>query len=108
MSLEDYERHFASLNSYSVSESFASGRSTSEYNSKEEKLHYIPIWILGKGAFGEADRGKQVKHYFYHSHTHTPLFCQSKMHKKMYWPVLLVIYNSFSCMLSESPTKPGH
>uniref|UniRef100_A0A8C8C166 Protein kinase domain-containing protein n=1 Tax=Oncorhynchus tshawytscha TaxID=74940 RepID=A0A8C8C166_ONCTS len=59
MSLEDYERHFTSLNSYSVSESFASRRSTSEYNGKEEKLHYIPIWILGKGAFGEADRGKQ-------------------------------------------------
>uniref|UniRef100_A0A8C7DR33 Uncharacterized protein n=1 Tax=Oncorhynchus kisutch TaxID=8019 RepID=A0A8C7DR33_ONCKI len=55
MPLEDYERHFTSLNSYSVSESL------SEYNGKEEKLHYIPIWILGKGAFGEADRGKQVK-----------------------------------------------
>uniref|UniRef100_A0A673X9Q6 Uncharacterized protein n=1 Tax=Salmo trutta TaxID=8032 RepID=A0A673X9Q6_SALTR len=53
MSLKDNERHFASLNSYSVSESFASGRLTSVYRGKEEKLHYIPIWILGKGAFGE-------------------------------------------------------
>ncbi|KAM4625355.1 serine/threonine-protein kinase Nek9 [Polymixia lowei] len=55
MSLEDYERHFASLNSDLGSESVACGRSTSgTFTSEEEKLHYIPIRILGRGAFGEA------------------------------------------------------
>uniref|UniRef100_A0A673ZE63 non-specific serine/threonine protein kinase n=1 Tax=Salmo trutta TaxID=8032 RepID=A0A673ZE63_SALTR len=54
MSLEDYERHYASLYSDSGSESVASGRSTSVYSGEEEKLHYIPIRILGRGAFGEA------------------------------------------------------
>ncbi|XP_037551032.1 serine/threonine-protein kinase Nek9 [Nematolebias whitei] len=54
MSLEDYERHFDSLNSDlgggPVSERSASG----SFNSEEEKLHYIPIRVLGRGAFGEA------------------------------------------------------
>lgn len=54
MSLEDYERHFDSLNSDlgvgPVSERLASG----SFSSEEEKLHYIPIRVLGRGAFGEA------------------------------------------------------
>lgn len=55
MSLGEYERHFDSLNSdldggSVVSEGSASGT----YNGEEEKLHYIPIRILGRGAFGEA------------------------------------------------------
>lgn len=55
MSLEDYERHYASLNSDLGSESVASARSTSgTFTGEEEKLHYIPIRILGRGAFGEA------------------------------------------------------
>ncbi|KAL2099448.1 hypothetical protein ACEWY4_005928 [Coilia grayii] len=54
MSLE-YERHYGSLTSDSGSESVVSGRSASGVLSgEEEKLHYIPIRILGKGAFGEA------------------------------------------------------
>uniref|UniRef100_A0A673BJH9 non-specific serine/threonine protein kinase n=2 Tax=Sphaeramia orbicularis TaxID=375764 RepID=A0A673BJH9_9TELE len=55
MSLEDYERHFDSLNSDLGSGSVVSERSsTSTFNGEEEKLHYIPIRILGRGAFGEA------------------------------------------------------
>lgn len=55
MSLEDYERHFDSLNSDLSSGSVVSERSsTSTLNGEEEKLHYIPIRILGRGAFGEA------------------------------------------------------
>lgn len=55
MSLEDYERHYASLNSDLGSDSVASGRSsTGAFTGEEEKLHYIPIRILGRGAFGEA------------------------------------------------------
>ncbi|XP_017274200.1 serine/threonine-protein kinase Nek9 [Kryptolebias marmoratus] len=54
MSLDEYERHFDSLNSDlgggAVSERSASGT----FNGEEEKLHYIPIRILGRGAFGEA------------------------------------------------------
>ncbi|XP_063039488.1 serine/threonine-protein kinase Nek9 isoform X3 [Engraulis encrasicolus] len=54
MSLE-YERHYGSLASDSGSESVVSGRSASGVlTGEEEKLHYIPIRILGKGAFGEA------------------------------------------------------
>ncbi|XP_051579148.1 serine/threonine-protein kinase Nek9 [Myxocyprinus asiaticus] len=53
MSLEEYERHYASLNSESGCES-VSGRSSTSYSGEEEKLHYIPIRVLGKGAFGEA------------------------------------------------------
>ncbi|XP_062325916.1 serine/threonine-protein kinase Nek9 [Osmerus eperlanus] len=56
MSLE-YERHYASLNSDLCSESVPNpiSRSTSStYSAEEEKLHYIPIRILGRGAFGEA------------------------------------------------------
>ncbi|XP_061599731.1 serine/threonine-protein kinase Nek9 [Cololabis saira] len=55
MSLQDYERHFGSLNSDLGSGSVVSERSTSgTFNGEEEKLHYIPIRILGRGAFGEA------------------------------------------------------
>uniref|UniRef100_A0A3B5LPK9 non-specific serine/threonine protein kinase n=1 Tax=Xiphophorus couchianus TaxID=32473 RepID=A0A3B5LPK9_9TELE len=55
MSLEDYERHFDSLNSDLGGGSVVSERSASgTFNGEEEKLHYIPIRILGKGAFGEA------------------------------------------------------
>uniref|UniRef100_A0A8C2ZUA5 non-specific serine/threonine protein kinase n=1 Tax=Cyclopterus lumpus TaxID=8103 RepID=A0A8C2ZUA5_CYCLU len=55
MSLGDYERHFDSLNSDLDGGSVVSERSASgTYNGEEEKLHYIPIRILGRGAFGEA------------------------------------------------------
>lgn len=55
MSLEDYERHFDSLNSELGGGSVVSERSGSgTFNGEEEKLHYIPIRILGRGAFGEA------------------------------------------------------
>lgn len=55
MSLEEYERHYASLNSESGCES-VSGRSAASggLSGEEDKLHYIPIRVLGKGAFGEA------------------------------------------------------
>lgn len=55
MSLGDYERHFDSLNSELGGGSVVSDRSGSgSFNGEEEKLHYIPIRILGRGAFGEA------------------------------------------------------
>uniref|UniRef100_A0A1A8LLC1 non-specific serine/threonine protein kinase n=2 Tax=Nothobranchius pienaari TaxID=704102 RepID=A0A1A8LLC1_9TELE len=56
MSLEDYERHFDSLNSdLGGGGSVVSERSSSGlFAGEEEKLHYIPIRILGRGAFGEA------------------------------------------------------
>ncbi|CAL8286531.1 unnamed protein product [Lota lota] len=55
MSLDEYERHYASLNSDLGSDSVVSGRSaTATFSGEEEKLHYIPIRILGRGAFGEA------------------------------------------------------
>ena len=55
MSLDDYERHFDSLNSDLGGGSVVSERSGSgTFNGEEEKLHYIPIRILGRGAFGEA------------------------------------------------------
>lgn len=56
MSLEDYERHYGSLNSEFGSEPLESdGRSApAAYSGEEETLHYIPIRILGRGAFGEA------------------------------------------------------
>ncbi|XP_011615278.2 serine/threonine-protein kinase Nek9 isoform X1 [Takifugu rubripes] len=55
MSLEEYERHFDSLNSELGGGSVVSERSGSgTFNGEEEKLHYIPIRILGRGAFGEA------------------------------------------------------
>uniref|UniRef100_A0A8C2JJ07 non-specific serine/threonine protein kinase n=2 Tax=Cyprinus carpio TaxID=7962 RepID=A0A8C2JJ07_CYPCA len=55
MSLEEYERHYASLNSESGCES-VSGRSAASgaFSGEEERLHYIPIRVLGKGSFGEA------------------------------------------------------
>ncbi|XP_073725913.1 serine/threonine-protein kinase Nek9 [Misgurnus anguillicaudatus] len=53
MSLEEYERHYASLNS-DAGESVSSRSSTSTFTGEEERLHYIPIRVLGKGAFGEA------------------------------------------------------
>ncbi|XP_015205898.2 serine/threonine-protein kinase Nek9 [Lepisosteus oculatus] len=56
MSLEDYERRYSSLNSDFGSELGGSeGRSAAGgCSAEEEKLHYIPIRILGRGAFGEA------------------------------------------------------
>lgn len=55
MSLDDYERHFDSLNSDLGGGSVVSERSAlGTFNGEEEKLHYIPIRILGRGAFGEA------------------------------------------------------
>ncbi|XP_059209716.1 serine/threonine-protein kinase Nek9 [Centropristis striata] len=55
MSLGEYERHFDSLNSDLGGGSVVSERSASgTFNGEEEKLHYIPIRILGRGAFGEA------------------------------------------------------
>ncbi|CAL8272583.1 unnamed protein product [Merluccius merluccius] len=56
MSLDEYERRYASLNSDLGSELVGSGRSASGTLSggEEERLHYIPIRILGRGAFGEA------------------------------------------------------
>ncbi|KAG5265945.1 hypothetical protein AALO_G00248110 [Alosa alosa] len=49
------ERHYGSLASDTSNDSVVSGRSASGVLSgEEEKLHYIPIRILGKGAFGEA------------------------------------------------------
>ncbi|KAM8834350.1 serine/threonine-protein kinase Nek9 [Synchiropus picturatus] len=55
MSLADYERHFDSLNSDLGSGSVVSDRTGSgSFNGAEEKLHYIPIRILGRGSFGEA------------------------------------------------------
>uniref|UniRef100_A0A3P9IZ44 non-specific serine/threonine protein kinase n=1 Tax=Oryzias latipes TaxID=8090 RepID=A0A3P9IZ44_ORYLA len=55
MSVREYERHFDSLNSDLGGESVGSERSSSgTFYGEEEKLHYIPIRILGRGAFGEA------------------------------------------------------
>ncbi|XP_034077987.1 serine/threonine-protein kinase Nek9 isoform X2 [Gymnodraco acuticeps] len=54
MSLGDYERHFDSLNSDLGGGSVVSERSAASTYGEEEKLHYIPIRILGRGAFGEA------------------------------------------------------
>ncbi|MGH0182364.1 UNVERIFIED_CONTAM: hypothetical protein FKN15_009426 [Acipenser sinensis] len=56
MTLEGYERHYDSLNSDFGSELDGPGpRSGSgSYSGEQEKLHYIPIRILGRGAFGEA------------------------------------------------------
>uniref|UniRef100_A0A671K5M2 non-specific serine/threonine protein kinase n=1 Tax=Sinocyclocheilus anshuiensis TaxID=1608454 RepID=A0A671K5M2_9TELE len=54
MSVE-YERHYASLNSESGCESVGGRSSTSgAFSGEEERLHYIPIRVLGKGSFGEA------------------------------------------------------
>lgn len=53
MSLEDYERHYASL-SDSGCESVSGAPAPGLFSGEEEKLHYIPIRVLGKGAFGEA------------------------------------------------------
>nr|XP_061824738.1 serine/threonine-protein kinase Nek9-like isoform X2 [Nerophis lumbriciformis] len=55
MSLTEYERHFDSLNSDLAGGSVLSERTASAtFNDEEEKLHYIPIRILGRGSFGEA------------------------------------------------------
>ncbi|KAG7510417.1 serine serine/threonine-protein kinase Nek9 [Solea senegalensis] len=62
MSLEDYERHFDSLNSDLGGGSVVSERSASStFNGEEEKLHYIPIRILGRGAFGEATLYRRIE-----------------------------------------------
>ncbi|XP_026085139.1 serine/threonine-protein kinase Nek9 [Carassius auratus] len=55
MSLDEYERHYASLNSDIGCESVGGRSSTSgAFGGEEERLHYIPIRVLGKGSFGEA------------------------------------------------------
>lgn len=54
MSLEEYERHYASLNSESGCESVGGRSSSGAFSGEEERLHYIPIRVLGKGSFGEA------------------------------------------------------
>ncbi|XP_059375469.1 serine/threonine-protein kinase Nek9 [Carassius carassius] len=55
MSLDEYERHYASLNSDMGCESVGGRSSTSgAFVGEEERLHYIPIRVLGKGSFGEA------------------------------------------------------
>lgn len=55
MSLDEYERHYASLNSDMGCESVGGRSSTSgAFGGEEERLHYIPIRVLGKGSFGEA------------------------------------------------------
>lgn len=53
MSLEDYERHYSSLAS-SGYDSVSSPSGPGAFSGEEEKLHYVPIRVLGKGAFGEA------------------------------------------------------
>ncbi len=54
MSLEEYERHYASLNSEAGCESVGGRSSSAAFSGEEERLHYIPIRVLGKGSFGEA------------------------------------------------------
>ncbi|KAG2457725.1 NEK9 kinase, partial [Polypterus senegalus] len=63
MSLEDYERHFDSLNSDFGSELSRSGSrsSSGSFTGEQEKLHYIPIRLLGRGAFGEANLYKRAE-----------------------------------------------
>lgn len=78
MSLEDYERHFDSLNSDLGGGSVVSERSaTSTFNGEEEKLHYIPIRILGRGAFGEATLYRRTEVCWQHMHEDIlPLFSE--------------------------------
>ncbi|XP_066551047.1 serine/threonine-protein kinase Nek9 isoform X2 [Amia ocellicauda] len=56
MSSEEHERRYSSLNSDFGSDLSGSERRSASggYSGEEEKLHYIPIRILGRGAFGEA------------------------------------------------------
>ncbi|KAM9355138.1 serine/threonine-protein kinase Nek9 isoform 2-T2 [Pholidichthys leucotaenia] len=56
MSLGEYERHLDSLSSDVSGGSVVSERAAASgsFNGEEEKLHYIPIRVLGRGAFGEA------------------------------------------------------
>lgn len=54
MSLDEYERHYASLNSDGGESVAGRSSSTGTFTGEEDKLHYIPIRVLGKGAFGEA------------------------------------------------------
>lgn len=83
MSLEEYERHFASLNSDLGGGSVVSERSASgTFNGEEEKLHYIPIRILGRGAFGEATLYRRTEVTSALSSTALPLTTSSR-HIKM-------------------------
>uniref|UniRef100_H3BFY4 non-specific serine/threonine protein kinase n=1 Tax=Latimeria chalumnae TaxID=7897 RepID=H3BFY4_LATCH len=62
MSLNDYERHYDSINSDFGSESGRIGSGYgSNFGSEQEKLHYIPIKFLGRGAFGEATLYKRTE-----------------------------------------------
>ncbi|XP_013917019.1 PREDICTED: serine/threonine-protein kinase Nek9 [Thamnophis sirtalis] len=56
MSLNQYERHYNSINSDFGSESSSgtSPRPGSGLGGEQEELHYAPIRVLGRGAFGEA------------------------------------------------------
>lgn len=56
MSLGEYERHCDSINSDFGSESSGRGgpRAGPSLGAEQEELHYAPIRILGRGAFGEA------------------------------------------------------
>uniref|UniRef100_A0A8C0JDN2 Serine/threonine-protein kinase Nek9 n=1 Tax=Chelonoidis abingdonii TaxID=106734 RepID=A0A8C0JDN2_CHEAB len=56
MSLGEYERHCDSINSDFGSESSGRGapRAGPSLGAEQEELHYVPIRILGRGAFGEA------------------------------------------------------
>ncbi|XP_029454267.1 serine/threonine-protein kinase Nek9 isoform X2 [Rhinatrema bivittatum] len=55
MSLGEYERHLASLSSdFGGSGDSEVGRSRASYSAEQEELHYIPIRVLGHGAYGEA------------------------------------------------------
>jgi len=57
MSLGEYERHCDSISSDFGSESSGRGGSRGGGGGlpgEQEELHYIPIRILGRGAFGEA------------------------------------------------------
>ncbi|XP_026567691.1 serine/threonine-protein kinase Nek9 [Pseudonaja textilis] len=56
MSLNQYERHYNSINSDfgSDSSSRSSPRPAPGLGGEQEELHYAPIRVLGRGAFGEA------------------------------------------------------
>lgn len=85
MSLDEYERHFGSLNSDLGGGSVVSERSASgTFNGEEEKLHYIPIRVLGRGAFGEATlyRRTEVTSAWAQNRLcsdHCPLYKQNKI-----------------------------
>nr|XP_033807302.1 serine/threonine-protein kinase Nek9 isoform X1 [Geotrypetes seraphini] len=55
MSLREYERHCASVSSdFGCSGDSEAGGARAAYGAEQEELHYIPIRVLGHGAYGEA------------------------------------------------------